>query len=104
MESNVREDVCYPQPQTLKARLAIANDFTRRFHYPIPMLVDSMANSANTVYAAWPERLYVIEPDKRLSYSGGLGPFNYKPEEVRQLLAKRFPEAAASPAGTTPAK
>ena len=95
MDSNVREDVCYPQPHSLKDRLAIANDFTRRFHYPIPLLVDTMADTGNRLYAAWPERLYVIEPGGRISYRGGLGPFDYKPEEVRRLLAARFPAGAA---------
>jgi len=36
MKSNVKEDVCYAQPHTLEQRLAIANDFTKRFKYPLP--------------------------------------------------------------------
>ena len=103
MDSNVREDVCYPQPHSLKDRLAIANDFRQRFHYPIPLVVDTMADTANRLYGAWPERLYVIEPGGRIIYRGGLGPFDYKPEEVRALLAARFPKRAApAPVPATP--
>lgn len=32
MKSNVTEDICYPQPHTLAQRVAIANDFVRRFY------------------------------------------------------------------------
>jgi iodothyronine deiodinase-like protein len=95
MDANVKEAVCYPQPHSLKDRLAIANDFTKRFHFELPLVVDPMGNTANNLYSAWPERLYVIEPDRKLSYVGGLGPFNYKPAELRAFLAKRFPASAA---------
>ena len=47
MTSNEKEGVCYPQPKSLAQRVAIANDFTRRFHYEIPMVVDRMDNGAN---------------------------------------------------------
>src|SRR5437660_1663036 len=35
MELNEKESVCYPQPRTLSQRVAIANDFAKRFHYQI---------------------------------------------------------------------
>lgn len=91
MDSNLKDDVCYPQPHSLNDRLKIANDFTKRYKFSVPLVVDTMGNTANNLYSAWPERLYIIEPDKKLSYVGGLGPFNYKPQEVRAILAQRFP-------------
>ncbi len=111
MDSNVKDDVCYPQPHSMADRLKIANDFSKRYKFNIPLVVDSMANTANNLYSAWPERLYLIEPNGTLSYVGGLGPFNYHPQEVRDLLAKRFPDTkppapeqtsapAATPAAT----
>ena len=93
MKVNLKEDVCYRQPQTLEQRVAIVNDFVKRFNYPIPIGVDSMDDTANKLYAGWPERLYIIEANGTLAYKGGMGPFNYKPEEVRAWLAARFPEA-----------
>lgn len=97
MDSNITDDVCYMQPRTLADRITIANDFAQRFGYPIPLAVDTMANTANQLYAGWPERLYLIGTDGRIAYKGGMGPFNYKPEEVRAWLEQRFPEATASP-------
>jgi hypothetical protein len=110
MKSNVKDDVCYAQPKTLEQRMAIANDFTKRFKYPLPFGVDDMSNAAELAYAAWPERLYIIDETGHIAYRGGMGPFNYKPAEARDWLAGRYgtvkhepaPSASAAPA-TTPA-
>ena len=92
MKSNIKDDVCYAQPRSLSDRLAIANDFTKRFHYPVPFGVDDMNNAANDAYAAWPERLYIIDESGKIAYRGGMGPFNYHPAEVRSWLASRYGE------------
>lgn len=91
MKKNLDENVCYPQPKTLAQRIAIANDFTKRFHFPLPLGIDAMNDLADRLYAGWPERLYVIDESGKIVYRGGLGPFNYHPEEVRAWLQKRFP-------------
>jgi hypothetical protein len=105
MKSNLKDkdDVCYAQPKTLEQRLAIANDFTKRFKYDVPFGIDEMTNAANDAYAAWPERLYVLDENGRISYKGGNGPFKYDPKEVRAWLAQRYgevkhPEATPAPA------
>ncbi len=91
MESNEKEGVCYPQPKSSAARVAIANDMVRRFRFPIPFLVDDITNTADAVYAGWPERIYVIDENKFLVYKGETGPFGFHPEEVEAWLARRFP-------------
>ena len=94
MKANERDkdDVCYVQPKTLGQRITIANDFTRRFKFPLPLGIDEMNNAANDEYAAWPERLYVIDESGRIAYKGGNGPFKYDPKEVRTWLAERYGE------------
>src|SRR5437016_5099515 len=87
MTSNEKEDVCYRQPRSLADRVAIANDFVKRFSYPIPLLVDGMDNAANALYAGWPERFYILGTDGRIVYKGKTGPFGYHPEEVEAWLA-----------------
>lgn len=103
MKSNVKEDVCYAQPKTLAQRVAIANDFIKRFNYPIAFGIDDISNAADNAYAAWPERLYIIDEHGRIAYRGGMGPFNYDPKEVRTWLAARYGAVkhdTATPAAT----
>ncbi len=92
MKSNLKDDVCYAQPKTLEQRVAIANDFTKRFKFALPFGIDEMNNAANDAYSAWPERLYVIDESGRITYRGGNGPFLYHPEEVRAWLTQRYGE------------
>lgn len=105
MKSNLKDDVCYAQPKTLEQRVAIAKDFTARFKFPLPFGIDEMSNTADAAYAAWPERLYVIDQTGHVAYRGGMGPFNYKPAEVRDWLAAKYGavkhEAPAAAAATT---
>jgi hypothetical protein len=102
MKSNVKDDVCYAQPKTLEQRMAIANDFTKRFKYPLPFGVDDMSNAAELAYAAWPERLYIIDESGHIAYRGGMGPFNYKPAEARDWLAGRYGVVKHDPAPNGP--
>jgi type I thyroxine 5'-deiodinase len=97
MDANEKEDVCYPQPRTLADRVAIANDFVKRFHYDVPIAVDDMGNAAESAYAAWPERLYVVDENGKIAFKGKPGPFGYHPEEVEAWLGKRFPRVKLRP-------
>jgi len=92
MKSNLDQNVCYPQPKTLPQRVAIANDFIKRFKFPIPLGIDAMSDHGDHLYGGWPERIYVIDESGKIVYRGGLGPFNYHPAEVSAWLAHRFPE------------
>jgi hypothetical protein len=107
MKSNLKDDVCYAQPKTLEQRVIIANDFTKRFKFPLPFGIDDMSNAANDAYAAWPERIYIIDESGHVAYRGGIGPFNYKPQEAREWLAARYGavkhEPPKSPPAATPA-
>lgn len=84
------------QPKTLEDRLAIVKDFTVRFSYAIPMIVDPMDNRAELEFGAWPERLYVIDADGRVAYQGKPGPKGFFPDEVDAWLAAH-PLATGSP-------
>ena len=110
MNSNVKDDVCYAQPKTLEQRVAIAKDFTARYKFPLPFGIDDLSNAADNAYAAWPERLYIVDETGHVVYRGGMGPFHYKPAEVREWLAKRYGavkhegQTAAAPASAASAR
>ena len=99
MESNEKEDVCYRQPKTLGDRVLIANDFVKRFKYPIPLAVDTIDDAAEKVYAGWPERFYIIDTRGVIVYKGEPGPFGYHPEEVEAWLAANA--GSSSPGGAS---
>ncbi len=88
MDSNEKEDVCYRQPKSLGDRLLIANDFVKRFSFPIPLAVDGMDDRVEKVYAGWPERFYIIDRKGVIVYKGEPGPFGFHPEEVEAWLKK----------------
>jgi hypothetical protein len=96
--------VCYAQPKTLEQRVAIAKDFVARQKYPLPFGIDDMDNAGDLAYSAWPERLYVIDEHGRVAYAGGIGPFNYNPDEVRTWLAKRFGSVTQTSSAAAPSK
>jgi hypothetical protein len=87
-ESNEQEGICILQHTTFEGRLAAARLCAERLALTIPMLVDSMDNAAAELFAAWPERIYIIGRDGRLVYQGGPGPYEFRPQEAREALAR----------------
>ena len=79
------DGVCYSQPRTLEDRRLIAKDFSERFTYGVPLTVDLMDNALMKAYAAWPERLYVIEGGK-VVLKGAPGPKGFDPEVAQAWL------------------
>lgn len=86
MGSNEAEGVVYRQPQTLEERRALAQEFIATMDVETTTLVDDIQNTANACYAAWPERIYVIDTEGRIAYKGGMGPFLFDPEELGEFL------------------
>ena len=87
MQSNREEKIVLDQPRSFDERRAAAQILVDRLHYDLPLALDGMENRAETAYAAWPERLYVVEKGGRLAYCGGLGPFGFDVEEMERALA-----------------
>ena len=60
-----------------------------------------MSAKRRVAYAAWPERIYILNEDGTMAYRGGMGPFNYNPDEVRSWLQNKFgaPTPAPTPSG-----
>jgi len=84
-EWHIYTDICYKQPKTLEERTHIALKYVDEFHYEIPLVVDDMSNECERLYAAWPERFYVIQQHK-VGFKGQMGPDGYKPSEVESWL------------------
>ena len=86
MDSNVESEVVFDQPKSFEARVDLARTFMDRMKVETDTFVDDIRNTALACYAAWPERIYVIDREGRIVYKGGMGPFYFKPDELRKFL------------------
>jgi hypothetical protein len=107
MESNRKDKVVFKQPKVFAERMEAAKILVERLHYKAPVAIDSMDNLAETAFAAWPERLYILAVGGRVIYKGGMGPFEFDPEEAEKALRAHLgpsataatPVPSATPAG-----
>ncbi len=88
MDSNEAEGIRIPQAVTFEQRSAAARRCAEALGLSIPTLVDGMDDAARKAFAAWPERLYIVDRDGRVAYRGGPGPFEFKPAEARERLGE----------------
>ena len=91
-QSNVEKDLVFKQPRTLEERIRLAQTFVSEMDVETPTLVDDITNTANACYAAWPERIYVVDTSGKIVYKGGMGPFFFDPEELDRFLADFLPD------------
>lgn len=57
-------DVCYDQPKSLEERVGLASELLpKQLLAAMPVAIDTIENTAETLFAAWPERLFVSSAD-----------------------------------------
>ncbi len=86
MESNTKVGVKVAQPTTFTERVAVAQQCNAKLKYSMPLLVDEIHDPVGNAYSGMPARLYVIDPDGKVAYKGGRGPFGFKSGEMEQAL------------------
>ena len=84
-DSNEEAGIRIRQHETFQERLAAARLCTEKLGLAIPTLVDGMDNTAADVFAAWPERIYIVEGG-HIHYRGGQGPYDFDMPEARASL------------------
>lgn len=87
-DNNLKENVVFDQPKTFEARMDLARTFLDRMEVGTRTYVDDIRNTALACYSAWPERIYVVDREGRIVYKGGMGPFYFSPEKLREFLEK----------------
>jgi hypothetical protein len=85
---NLDEDVIFEQPTTEDERAEIAATCMLRYNFSFPMLLDGMDNDAEYKYQSWPDRLYIISPNGKIAYQGGMGPLYFDVDEFEQEMHK----------------
>ena len=74
--------------KAIEERRAVAGRCAAALQYAIPTCVDEVDDGVNEAYATAPSRLYLIGLDGRVVYAGGLGPFGFKPGQLRAAIKK----------------
>src|SRR5205823_1699087 len=90
---NVRDNLIINDPKTLAERKDVAREFVKQFEAPIPTLVDPMDDPFNAAFAAWPDRIYVLDAAGKVAYKGGPGPGGFRVAEVPPVLQKLLGDA-----------
>lgn len=72
------------QHKSLEERIEVAKILAERFPR-IPVYADNMNNEANKAFGAMPERLFILL-NNEVVYEGGMGPFFYNLDEVKDWL------------------
>jgi Iodothyronine deiodinase len=86
MDSNIGESVLIANHVTIDDRFAAARAGVERLGLTMPVLVDAMDDAVSDAFAAWPERIYVVDADARIAYAGGPGPFEFDPDAAAAVL------------------
>ena len=86
MQSNVDEGVLIANHATIEDRFAAARAGVERLGLTMPVLVDGMDDAVSNAFAAWPERIYVLDREGGIAYTGGPGPFEFDPDEAQSVL------------------
>ncbi len=70
-------------PRTISQRQEAAERCTTDYGFEFPTLIDDMLDSTAVRYAAWPERIFVINPDGTVAFAGGCGPGKFHDRRSR---------------------
>ena len=86
----MRDGISFAQPATDADRCSAAGAFLQAADLPFPVVVDRVDDAVGRAFGAWPDRLYVLDEAGVVVYRGGVGPFGFKPAEVRDFLRDRI--------------
>ena len=82
----MREPTGINDPTTLEERRAVAGQCESAMAYGIKTYVDEMDDPVMTAYAAWPERLYLVDVGGRIAYAGDKGPAGFSPQGLKDAI------------------
>jgi hypothetical protein len=88
LEINEKENVVYQEPQHYDERISLAGTCSTNLGIEFPALVDTIENTTERAYTAWPDRLYVIDGSGRIAYKSAAGPFGFKTDELSKSIGQ----------------
>jgi type I thyroxine 5'-deiodinase len=90
MAINEEEKIVYEDPKQYEDRVSIANACAVNLGIELPALVDTIDNSTEAAYTAWPDRLYIVGRDGHIKFKSKAGPFGFKTDALAEGLAQEL--------------
>ena len=85
-KSNIRDNVVYKKPKSLKERAKIANDCIKSLNLTMPFLVDNLDDSVQKKYRGWPARACLVNAEGKIAFISRPGPMGINPSEIEKVL------------------
>lgn len=70
---NLIDKVLYEQPKSIEEREELAQVCALRLNLKMPMLLDNMSNEVDSLYAALPDRLYLLDEKSVVIFRTAVG-------------------------------
>ena len=90
LPENRRSGVAVHEPATDTERRAVASTCHVNLGMSMDTVTDGVDNAVASAYGGWPDRLYLIDSDRRIAFQGGEGPFWFKPEELEWAVEREL--------------
>ena len=85
---NVDDKVVFESPKNFDERTQMGRFCVVKLGIKFPAVIDTFDNATERAYTGWPDRLYVIDRDGRVSYKSAPGPFGFRPKGVEETLQR----------------
>jgi len=85
-------------PTSVFERYQVANTCVSALNLSIPCLLDDMNNTTALAYKGWPDRLYIVGKDGKISFRGGPGPGGFSTDELEVALKAELKKIASGSA------
>jgi len=92
VSNNKQTGIEVPDPQTQTARNDVAASACVLLNITWPALVDRMDNAVSEAWAAWPDRIFVIDANGFVAVQAKHGPYGFPPgvEAAQEWLASNL--------------
>ena len=88
MQSNIKDKVVFASPKNEEERAFVAGACVRKLGIKFPAVLDEFGNATEAAYTGWPDRIYLVDQNGRVTYKSKPGPFGFKASELSAALAK----------------
>jgi hypothetical protein len=87
---NRRSGIAVHEPATDDERRSVASTCAVKLDVRMPVAIDGVDNAVASAYGGWPDRLYLVDSDRRIVFQGGEGPFGFKPDLLEAAIVREL--------------